>query len=355
MKKTKVAIIGCGTIANDAHGPSYSRNPGAEIAYCVDILPERARSLASEYGNGETKAIADYHDMLSDSSVEAVSVCVPNWLHAPITIDCLNAGKHVLCEKPAALNYEEALSMKAAADRNGRMLSIGVVNRFSTAVNKVRDLIGSGALGNVYQVYCSFRAYRSIPGLGGPFTTKKLSGGGVLIDWGVHNIDLINYCIGSPKVLTVSGVAHGRLGSDMEKYVYKDMWAGPPDYSGTYDVEDFITGIIRTVGPAITLNGAWAQNVFEKLTFIEFLGDKAGIKLQYGGNFTLYGVQDGMLVQTVPDFNSADMFYDEIDSFLASAREGKKNRGNIDEVLVTTRMMDGLYQSASTGREVVFQ
>lgn len=354
MDKLKVAIIGCGTIANDAHGPSYSRNPNAEIAYCIDILPDRARSLAAAYGNKETKAITDYHEMLTDPKVNVVSVCVPNWLHAPITIDCLNAGKHVLCEKPAALDYSEALSMKAAADRNGRMLSIGVVNRFGTAVNKVRDLIQNGTLGNVYHVYCSFRSYRSIPGLGGPFTTKSLSGGGVLIDWGVHNIDLINYCISSPEVLAVSGAVYGKLGKDMRSYVFKDMWAGPPDYSGTYDVEDFITGIIRTAGPTITLNGAWAQNIFERATFIEFLGDKAGVKLQYGGSFTLYGVQDGMLVQTIPDFNSVDMFYEEIDSFLTSAREGKKNRGNIDEVLITTRMMDGLYQSAAFGREVVF-
>ena len=354
MKKTKVAIIGCGKIANSAHGPSYGRNPNAELAWCVDIIPERAQALADTYGGGRTKTCADYREMLKDPDVEVVSVCVPNWLHAPISIDCLNAGKHVLCEKPAALNYAQALEMKAAADSNGRILNIGVVNRFNTAVNRVRDLICSGELGEVYHVYCSFRSYRAIPGLGGPFTTKAQAGGGVLIDWGVHFLDLINYCIGSPALLSASGAAYSKLGQDMKKYVYTDMWAGPPDYSGVYDVEEFITGMVRTAGPTITLNGAWAQNLNENAMFIEFLGDKAGVKLQYGGNFTLFGTKDGMLLETTPGFRSEEAFYEEIDAFIRSAAEGKKIRSNIDEVLVTTRMMDGLYESARTGREVVF-
>lgn len=354
MMKTRVAIIGCGTIANAAHGPSYSKNPNAEIAWCVDIIPERARALAESFGDSQTKAAADYREMLRDPTVDVVSVCVPNWLHAPITIDCLNAGKHVLCEKPAAMNYAEALQMKAAADKAGRILNIGVVNRFNTAVNKVRDLIAAGELGRVYHVYCSFRSHRSIPGLGGPFTTKKLSGGGVLIDWGVHFLDLINYCIGSPAVRAVSGAAYSKLGADMKDYVYTDMWAGPPAYDGTYDVEEFITGMVRTDGPTITLNGAWAQNIDERAMFIEFLGDKAGVKLQYGANFTIYATKDGMLTTTTPGFNSGDMFYEEIDAFLKCAAENKKIRSNIDEVLVTARMMDGLYESAATGREVVY-
>jgi len=132
------------------------------------------------------------------------------------------------------------------------------------------------------------------------------------------------------------------------------MWAGPPDYSGTYDVEEFITGLIRTDGPTVTLNGAWAQNIDEDAMFIEFLGDKAGIKLQYFGGFTVYGVKNGMLTQLTPKYNKADMFYDEIDAFLTAAEEGKKIRSNIDEVLITSKIMDGLYESARTGKEVVY-
>jgi len=354
MKTMNVAVIGCGTIANLQHGPSYSKNPRAEITWCVDIIPERAQALASMYGTASTRAAADYREMLKDASVDAVSVCVPNHLHAQISIDCLRAGKHVLCEKPAAVSYAQALQMKAAADECGRILNIGVVNRFNTSVNHVRDMIRAGELGDVYHVYCSFRAHRSIPGLGGMFTTKALSGGGVLIDWGVHFLDLINYCVGSPALRSVTGAAYGKLGNDMKEYVFTDMWAGPPDYSGTYDVEDFITGMIRTAGPTITLNGAWAQNLDENAMFIEFLGDKAGVKLQYSGDFTVYGAKDGMLTQTTPSYNKADMFYDELDAFLTAAGENVKTRGSIDEVLITAKTMDALYESARTGKEVVF-
>ena len=355
MKKTRVAIIGCGKIANAAHGPSYAKNPDVEIAYCIDILPERAEALARTYGDPETKAITDYREMLRDPSVSVVSVCVPNFLHAPITIDCLDSGKNVLCEKPAAMDYEQVLTMKAAADRNPGLLSIGVVNRFNTAVNKVRDLIRAGDLGEVYHVYCSFRSYRSIPGLGGPFTTKEKAGGGVLIDWGVHFLDLINYCVESPAVRSVSAAAYGKLGTDMKGYVFKDMWAGPPDYSGTYDVEEFVTGLVRTAGPTISLNGAWAQNIDERAMFIEFLGTKAGVKLEYGGMFTVYGTKDGMLTKLTPDFPTTDMFYEELADFVRAAAEGRKNRASIDEVLGTARMMDGLYESARTGCEVVYR
>jgi predicted dehydrogenase len=355
VKKMNVAIIGCGKIANAAHGPSYAKNPNAKIAWCADIIPERAQSLSDSFSGGMAKTCVDYREILEDPSVDVVSVCVPNYLHAPISIDCLNAGKHVLCEKPAAMNYNEALQMKAAADRAGRILNIGVVNRFNTAVNKIKDLISAGELGEVYHVYCSFRSFRSIPGLGGQFTTKAKSGGGVLIDWGVHFLDLINYCIGSPIVRSVSGATYSKLGKNMREYVYTDMWAGPPDNNGTFDVEEFITGMIRTAGPTITLNGAWAQNINENGMFIEFLGDKAGIKLQYGGNFMLYGTKNGMLTLTTPAFTEADMFYDEIDAFLKCAEENQKIRSNIDEVLVTARMMDGLYESAAAGKEVVYQ
>ncbi|MCL2461687.1 MAG: hypothetical protein FWF44_03415, partial [Defluviitaleaceae bacterium] len=111
-------------------------------------------------------------------------------------------------------------------------------------------------------------------------------------------------------------------------------------------------GMIRTAGPTITLNGAWAQNIDDPAMFIEFLGDKAGIKHQYGGGFTVYGTKDGMLTQTAYKYNLADMYYDEIDAFLAAAKDGKKIRSNIDEILITARTMDALYESATTGKEV---
>lgn len=351
MKIAKVAVIGCGAIASNEHIPAYYKNPMAEIKYLVDMVPQRAAELAGRYGVPYTST--DYREILRDREVDAVSICTANHTHADIAIDCLEAGKNVLCEKPAAISLESVKKMKDTADRNGKILNIGVVNRFNTSVNLVKKLISEGELGKVYHIYCSFRAHRSIPGLGGQFTSKSKSGGGVLIDWGVHFLDIIFYCIGSPKILTVSGEIYGEMGKNMSDYAFTDMWAGPPDYTGTYDVEDFVTGLVRTSGPSISLNGAWAQNIGEQAKYIEFMGDKAGIKLQYGKSFTIYHSRNGALYETIPSFKSTDMYYDEIDDFLKSSIEGRKSRTNIDNVMITSEVMEAIYKSAEIKREVI--
>lgn len=349
MDKVKVAVIGCGTISQN-HIKAYVNNELTEIKYLVDIRIDRAEELAKKYNVPFTES--DFRKILHDDEVKAVSICTPNDTHAQISIECLNAGKHVLCEKPAAINMEQVNKMKAAADKNNRILNIGVVNRYSTSVNKIKEMIDIGELGKVYHVYCSFRAHRSIPGLGGPFTTKAQAGGGVLIDWGVHFLDLIFYCLNQPEILTVSGATHSELAKDMKDYVYIDMWAGPPDYNGTYDVEDFVTGLIRTSGPTISLNGAWAQNIGESAMFVEFIGDKAGIKLQYGGDFKVYTAKNGSLYETIPSYPKSDSFFDEIDGFIKSAKANIKGRSHIDNVLVTSEVMEAIYTSAKKGKEV---
>ncbi len=240
----KVAVIGCGCIANAAHIPSYMNNPDVVIKYFCDIIPERAEQAVSQYGCGI--AVTDYHDVIGDPEVEAVSVCTPNRMHPVIAMDALRAGKHVLCEKPAARTYAEAKEMQAVQHETGKVLNIGVVNRFNTAVNKIRELISAGTLGDVYHVYVSFRARRSIPGLGGAFTTKEIAGGGALIDWGVHYLDIVMFCTGDPKPVTVSGQAYSKLGVDMKNYIYENMWSeGTKDLNGTYDVDDSVTGLVR--------------------------------------------------------------------------------------------------------------
>jgi len=174
----KVAIIGCGTIANAAHIPSYMNNPDVEIKYFCDIIPERAEKAVKEYGCGT--AVTNYKEVLADPEVTAISVCTPNNVHAEISIAAMRAGKHVLCEKPAARTYAEALEMKKVQNETDMTLNIGVVNRFNDNVNLIKKYIDEGKLGDVYRVYASFRAHRSIPGLGGAFTTKAIAGGGAL-------------------------------------------------------------------------------------------------------------------------------------------------------------------------------
>ena len=352
MAKMKVGIIGCGTIANSAHIPAYLKNEDVEIKYFCDIIPERAKAAVEKYGCGI--AVVDYKDILADDEVEAVSVCTPNKMHSIISIDCLKAGKNVLCEKPAARVYSEALEMQKAQHESGKVLNIGVVNRFNGAVNKIRKMIADGELGEVYHVYVSFRSHRSIPGLGGAFTTKAIAGGGTLIDWGVHYLDIVMYCMNDPKPLTVSAKAFCKLGVDMKNYVYESMWAeNTKDLNGTYDVDDSVTGFVRTEGPTITFNGAWAQNIGIGESYIDFLGTKAGIRLNYGGDFTVWSTADGKLISYKPEFEGGNHFQTEIDSFIRCIRTGEKLPRHIDTVIITAKMMQAMYDSSDAGREIV--
>ena len=345
----KIAIIGCGTIGN-THAAAFNGCEDAELVYAVDLIKAKAEAFAEKYNilNVET----DYHKMLKDPEIDAVSVCLPNYLHCPVTIDALQAGKHVLCEKPIALNLEEAVSMRDEAKKQNLQCVIGVVNRFNDNVNAIKNLITNGDLGKVYHVNLSFQSYRSIPGMGRWFTNKKESGGGVMIDWGIHFIDLALYCLGSPKPISISGVAHSELAKKMEDYAYTSMWAGPPDYDGVYDVEEVATGLLRTDGPTISLEGAWARNVNTSNMNIEFLGDKGGVKLEYGADFMLYTSKDGVLFETKQSQKDSSMFQNEINSFVDHVANGGRSRADIDNILISQAILDAFYNSSELGCEV---
>ena len=352
MSKIKVAVIGCGNIANSSHIPSYLNNPEVEIKYFCDLIPEKAQACVEKYGCGQ--AVVDYHDFLNDPELDAVSVCTHNDFHSIISIDFMRAGKHVLCERPAARILSEALEMQKVAHETGKILNIGVCNRFNTYVMKIRELIESGELGEVYHVYASFRSHRSIPGIGGDFTTKAKSGGGALIDWGVHFIDLVLYCCMDPKPLTASGEAFCKLGKDIPNYTYTSMWAKETaDMNGTYDVDDSVVGVVRTEGPVISFNGAWAQNIGEREMFIDFMGDKAGIRLQYCSDFKLWSVKNGMLTETQVSSQTRDMYQNEIDGFVKSIKTGEKNQQYIDYAVQTSKILQAIYDSSESHREIV--
>lgn len=351
MSKMKVAVIGCGNIANAAHIPAYMKNSEVEIKYFCDIILERAEKCVEKYGCGT--AVADYHDFLNDPEIDAVSVCTHNDFHSIITIDFLKAGKHVMCEKPAARILSEALEMQKVAHETGKILNIGVVNRFNTYVMKIRELIESGELGEVYHVYASFRSHRSIPGIGGDFTIKAKAGGGALIDWGVHFIDLVLYCCGDPKPISASGEAFCKLGKDIKNYTYTGMWAeDTADMDGTYDVDDSVVGLVRTTGPVVSFNGAWAQNIGEREMFIDFMGDKAGIRLQYCSDFQLWSVKNGMLTETKVSAKQTDMYENEINDFIRCIKTGDKNQQYIDYAVETSKILQAIYDSSDSHTEI---
>jgi predicted dehydrogenase len=168
----------------------------------------------------------------------------------------------------------------------------------------------------------------------------------------VHFIDLILYCLGFPRPVSVSGAAYARLGRDLRDYAYTSMWAGPPNYDGVCDVEEYVSGLVRTKGPSIAFEGAWAQNVGAENMYIEFLGDKGGVRLQYGGNFTVNTYRDGALYEIRPSLRTGSMFQAEFDDFLQSAATGRKSRAHIDSVIGTQRILDAFYLSARRKREV---
>ncbi len=352
----KVAVIGCGSIATSQHIPAYMKNEKAEIKYFCDIIPERAEAAVKKNGCGI--AVTDYREVLADKEVEAISVCTPNRMHSVIAIDALKAGKNVLCEKPAARIYEEALEMQRVQHETGKVLNIGVVNRFNAGVQKIKELADGGALGEIYQVYVSFRKCRSIPGLGGAFTDMSIAGGGVMIDWGVHFFDIVMYCCGDPAVKSVSAEKFCKLGNPIGDYVYETMWAGPPKEDGVCDVEEGITGMIRTEGPVITFNGAWAQNIGEDEMFIDFIGTKGGVRLHYTEDFVYYSTMNGMLTKTTFKMKTGmefePMFENEINSFINCIESGEKLPSHIDTNIITAKMMDAVYRSAQEHREITF-
>ena len=345
------AMLGKWHVHARQYANEINQLPGCRIAKVWDPDADIAKAWAEELGGGCVPGSVE--DILADPEIEAVSVCTPNYAHAEISIAAMRAGKDVLCEKPAARTYSEALEMLKVQRETGRILNIGVVNRFNDSVNLIKRYIDSGKLGDIFHVYVSFRAHRSIPGLGGAFTTKAIAGGGVLIDWGVHYLDIVMYCCGDPKPLTVTGEAFCKLGKDMKNYVYKNMWAeNTKNLDGTYDVDDSVTGMIRTEGPVITFNGAWAQNIGESETYIDFMGDKGGIRLQYGSNFKVYLAENGALVEYEPEFKTRDHFQNEIDAFIRCVQKREKLPSHIETVIITAQIMQAIYDSAEQHAEV---
>ena len=345
-----IAVIGCGRIAQGAHFPALSKVEGLRIKYACDLIIEKAQKMKDEYAMVEN-VITDYKIALADPEVEAVFVLTPNFAHYTVTMDALRADKHVFCEKPVTINYELSKEMADEANARGKILNIGVCNRYHKSVEMLREMNERGEFGNIYHVYCSFRSHRSIPGLGGAFTTKAQSGGGVLIDWGVHFFDLILYILGSPELKTLSCNSYNEMAKDIKSYTYKSMWAEDTmDPEGTNDVDDMITGFIRTEGSSISFNGAWAQNIGKGEMFIDFMGDKGGARLDYGKKFTFWS--GDTLESFEPEYDIPNMYLCEDEAFFESCKTGEKNRSHIDNILNSMRLLDTLYQSAERGEEI---
>ncbi len=356
MDKMVIAVIGCGRLGGGTHMPHLNNIKGVYVKYACDIILSKAEAVKAKYPELIGEAISDYKIALNDKEVEAVFVITPNQTHYTITMDALKAGKHVFCEKPITVNYELSKEMADFANKQGLMLNIGVCNRYNKSVQILEQMNKKGMFGNIYHIVCSFRKYRMIPGLGGSFTDKKQSGGGVLIDWGVHFFDLILYILGGAKIKTVTCDAYCEMAKNIKDYKYTYMWAeDTKDEKGVNDVDDMISGYIRTDKASISFNGAWAQNVDKDEMYIDFLGDKGGARLDYGGNFTYYTQDEIGGLKTVQyTFNIPNMYETEQEAFFESIRSGVKNKEHIDDVLESAKLLQALYDSAEIKKEISF-
>ena len=350
--KIVLGIIGCGKVSDFAHFPALTQIDGCVIKYACDLIIDRARLRQQQYPGKVENVITDYHIALADPEVDAVYVLTPVTSHREISIDALRAGKHVFCEKPISYTYEMAKEMEAEAEKAGKLLNIGVCNRYHKSVELLEQMNRDGAFGEIYHVYCSFRCFRSIPQLGGAYTTRKLSGGGVLIDWGIHFFDLIFYVLGGVQFKTVTCDTYAKLAKNIADYKYTDMYAGPADPKGINDVEEMVSGYIRTDKASISFNGAWAQNIDHEDMFIDFMGDKGGARLTYGDTFEFFTVRDGVLQRVEPKYKMRKHYEVEDEAFMEAIRKGEKTRAYISNILESQRILDLLYASAGKRAEV---
>ena len=354
MKKLKGAIIGAGGIAKNAHVPAYEkmRNQVEIVAVC-DILEDRAKALAERLGAKEY--YTDYKDVLKIEGLDFVDICTPNYYHSVIAVDALNAGINVFCEKPDAVSVEEAEKMKKASEDSGKVLMVMRNNRYMGISSYLKKFIEEGKMGNIYAARCGWQRRRGIPGKGGWFTTKALSGGGPLIDLGVHMIDLSIWLMGNPKPVAVTGCAYEKFAnSDVSDSANSAF--GDKNANGTFDVEDLAMGFIRfDNGASMQIEFSWASNIEVEQRFIEFRGDKAGASWTSLNNqlkiFTEnYGVTEDLLPKTqdTVQIHEANLRH-FADVLLNGAEPMFVPQQGVDMI----KILEGFYKSAEEGREIL--
>lgn len=351
MDKVKILMIGAGNIAN-THLDSYSRNDEVEIAAICDINESRLNETADIFGI--EKRFTSVDEMLKSVKGDAADVCVWNCSHAECSIAALNAGLHVLCEKPMAYNAEQAIAMRDAAVKNNKILMIGFVRRFLNITKIVKDFIDVGTLGDIYYTKATCTRRHGNPG--GWFSNKALSGGGPVIDLGVHIIDQSRYLMGKPKPVSVYAATFDKLGR-RDNLKTKVAWT-PKDASpdDVCNVEDLASALIRYDNGAVTaLEVSFAMNgdgVYKN----EFFGTKGG------ANFTddsikLYTEMNDFMVDVTPQIanlkNDQPMFDGEMNHFVDCIQGRAECIATADDGIEIMRILDAIYESAKTGHEVI--
>ncbi len=351
MKKWKIAVIGVGGIS-EMHIASYLRNPDVELYAFCDINEKRLHEMGEKYGI--SRLYTDKDEMLRAlPEIDAVSVCTWNSAHAPCAIAALNAGKHVLCEKPMATCAAEAQEMLDAAKKAGKLLMVGFVRRYERGSTLLRQLVSQDFFGELYYAKATYLRRNGNPG--GWFGDKSRSAGGPLIDLGVHVIDLTRYLMGNPRPVSVYGATFQKLFNRpniITPKAYNSTSAGPNDIC---DVEDLASAMIRfDNGAVLQVEASFSLNLKEDTGSVQLFGTKGGARLS--PELELYSEMNGVMTNVTPvcppeSFNLE--FQEEINHFVHCFSTGEPCRSPAEDGVQIMRILDAVYESGRTGHEVI--
>ncbi len=353
-KVIKVGIIGCGGIANGKHMPSLKKVKDCEMVAFCDIVEERAQKAAEKFGAEGAKVFTDYKELLKLTDIDVVHVCTPNRSHSFITVDALEAGKHVLCEKPMAINSAEAKKMLDAAKRTGKKLSIGYQSRFRPDAQYLKKEAETGRFGDIYYAKATALRRRAVP-TWGVFLNEYEQGGGPLIDIGTHALDLTLWTLNNYKPKYCVGTTYHKLNGMKNQANAWGDW--DPE---KFTVEDSAFGfIVMENGATIVLESSWALNSLDTREAVtSFCGTLGGADMNDG--LRINGVKHNTQYVEKPDFSVGGVAFNDgaAGESAADAEERlwiEAVRNDTDPVTlpeqayVVTRILEGIYESAKTG------
>lgn len=354
--RLRVGVIGAGVGA--LHLSAYAQLPQVDIVALAGLDDDRVRRVAAEYQVPQT--YREYEHLLAAPDIDAVSVCLPNVLHAPVSIAALRAGKHVLVEKPLARNAEEARAIAEAAHAHDRVLMVSFDKRYRNDVQWIRQYIDSGALGRIYYAKAHWMRRAGIPRLGSWFVSKEQAGGGPLIDLGVHVLDIAMYLMGEPRPLAVSASAYAEFGPRGLK-----GWGGREQFSderNAYEVEDLATAFIRLEGGAtLLLEASWATHSAAGDDFgVTLYGSEGGVELMvrnytYDDTVRAFADIGDAPVNLAPKIPKGAGGHGEvIRRFVSAILDGGPAIPSSDEGLLRAELLEACYRSAAAGRELPF-
>ncbi|WP_223070408.1 Gfo/Idh/MocA family protein [Paenibacillus caui] len=354
----KIGIIGCGGIANGKHMPALKKVKEAEMVAFCDIIPDRAEKAKADFGDEGSAVYTDYKELLKDENIDVIHVCTPNISHAEISIAAMEAGKHVMCEKPMAKTTAEAQAMIDASKRTGKKLTIGYQNRFRQDSAYLHTVCENKELGDIYYAKAKAIRRRAVP-TWGVFLDEEAQGGGPLIDIGTHALDLTLWMMNNYKPKYAVGNAYHKLSGRKNA---ANAW-GPWDPE-KFTVEDSAIGFITMEnGATIVLEASWALNtldVGEAKTVL--CGTEGGADMEKGLriNGETYGKLYEKHVQLeaggVDFYDGAqdDPAYAEAKQWIDSVLNDTEPVVKPEQALVVTRILEAIYKSSETGQPVYF-